>query len=563
MTVVLRHKGQLIDVEKTLLRIERRKLEASLYDFTVAAWPVIDSAEFAHGGYALQAICEHLEACTFGHIPNLLINVPPRFSKSTICGVMFPAWVWAQNDNTSLAGPGAQFLHASYAMNLALQDSVKCRTLIESDWYQARWGDRFTLVADQNTKTRFQNDKNGIRNTTSVGGSTTGLGGSYLIGDDLNNSAEAYSDAIIQSTLDWWDRAWYNRLNNSRPGKGCRIVVAQRLSERDVSGHVLERQIGDWTHLCLPMRYDPSRSFHTVLMPAEAAADGRAVVWKDERTQPGQLLWPERFNEQQVILLEKTLGPAASSGQLQQLPQVAGGGVIKSEWWQLWEPEGFPQMDFIVASLDTAYTTKQENDYSALTVWGIFYGNRETTTTRSANRYGKEIIDSTLSEFRSNLDAIPKVMLMTAWQERLELHDLVKKVGDTCRKLQVDKLLVENKAAGHSVAQEIRRLYNHESWAVQLHDPKSVDKLSRLYSVQHLFAEGLIFAPERSWADMVINQVANFPKGTHDDLVDTVSMALRHLRDLGLLVRSPERMAAIDDAKQISARQSDAPLYMA
>lgn len=561
MTVVLRHKGQLIDVEKTLMLIQRRKLEASLYDFTVAAWPVIDSAEFAHGGYALQAICEHLEACSYGYIPNLLINVPPRFSKSTICGVMFPAWIWAQNDNTPLAGPGAQFLHASYAMNLALQDSVKCRTLIESDWYQARWGDRFKLVADQNTKTRFQNDKNGIRNTTSVGGSTTGLGGSYLIGDDLNNSAEAYSEAIIQSTIDWWDRAWYNRLNNSRPGKGCRIVVAQRLSEQDISGHVLEKQIGDWTHLCLPMRYDPSRSFHTVLVPAHLAEDGEEVTWSDPRTEPGQLLWPERFNEEQVVLLEKTLGPAAASGQLQQLPQVAGGGVIKSEWWQLWAADEFPQFDFIVASLDTAYTLKQENDYSALTVWGIFYGNRETMTTRSANRYGKEIIDTTPTNFRSNLDAIPKVMLIDAWQDRLELHELVKKVANTCRAKQVDKLLIENKAAGHSVAQEVRRLYNHEPWAVQLHDPKSVDKLSRLYSVQHLFAEGLIFAPDRSWADLVINQVANFPKGKHDDLVDTVSMSLRHLRDLGLLVRSPERMAALDEARQLGSRHDETPLY--
>lgn len=561
MTLTLRYKGQLIDVHRTLLEIEKRRLEASLYDFTVEAWPHVDSAEFAHGGYALQAICEHLEACSWGYIPNLLINVPPRFSKSTLCGVMFPAWVWAQRDTSPLAGPGAQFLHASYAMGLALQDSVKCRTLIESDWYQARWGERYKLVADQNTKTRFQNDKNGIRNTTSVGGSTTGLGGSYLIGDDLNNSAEAYSEAIIQSTIDWWDRAWYNRLNNSRPGKGCRIVVAQRLSERDISGHVLERQIGDWTHLCLPMRYDPSRSFHTVLVPAWAAEDGEEVIWEDPRTEPGELLWPERFNEEQVVLLERTLGPAASSGQLQQLPQVAGGGVIKSEWWQLWAPDDFPPVDFVVASLDTAYTLKQENDYSALTVWGVFYGNRETMTTRSVNRYGKEILDTAPSQFRSDLDAIPKVILMTAWQERLELHDLVQRVAKTCKDLQVDKLLIENKAAGHSVAQEIRRLFNHESWAVQLHDPKSVDKLSRLYSVQHLFAEGLIFAPDRSWADMVITQVANFPKAKNDDLVDTVSMALRHLRDLGLLVRSPERMAALEDSRRLSPPSSDAPLY--
>ena len=134
--------------------------------------------------------------------------------------------VWAQNARTPLAGPGAQFLHAGYAMALSLQDSVKCRTLIQSDWYQKRWGHRFKLTGDTNTKQRFQNDQNGIRNTVSVGGATTGLGGNYLIGDDLNNSAEANSEAVIKSTIEWWDMAWYNRLNNSKPGYGCRIVIA-------------------------------------------------------------------------------------------------------------------------------------------------------------------------------------------------------------------------------------------------------------------------------------------------------------------------------------------------
>jgi len=336
--------GEKIDIDAQLRDLDRADYEEDLYKFTVAAWPHIDSAPFAHGGYALQAICAHLQACADGYIPNLLINVPPRFSKSTIVGTMFPAWVWAQTNQTMLSGPGAQFLCAGYALNLSLQDSVKCRSLIQSDWYQSYWGDRFQLVEDQNTKTRFQNDKRGIRNAVSVGGSTTGLGGNYLIGDDLNNAAEANSEAMIEAAINWWDTAWYNRLNNSKPGHGCRIVVAQRLNERDISGHVLERQIGDWTHLCLPMRYEPDRSFHTVLVPAWATDDGEEITWEDPRTEPGELLWPERFDEEQVILLEKTLGPYAAAGQLQQRPEPAGGGVIKREWWNLWEREAFPPM---------------------------------------------------------------------------------------------------------------------------------------------------------------------------------------------------------------------------
>ena len=151
-------------------------------------------------------------------------------------------------------------------------------------------------------------------------------------------------------------------------------------------------------------------------------------------------------------------------------------------------------------------------------------------------------------------------MLMSAWQERLELHDLVTKVSDSCRKMRVDRLLIEDKAAGHSVAQEIRRLYGHEKWAVQLINPGAQDKLARLYSIQHLFAEGMIYAPERAWSDMVITQTASFPKGKHDDIVDTVSMGLRHLRDIGLLERSPERIAAID-ASRLHTGQPPPALY--
>ena len=549
--------GKKISVEEQLKDLDRIDFEESLYKFTVNAWPHIDSAPFAHGGYALQAICAHLEACADGYIPNLLINVPPRFSKSTIVGTMFPAWVWAQRERTMLSGPGVQFLCAGYALGLSLQDSVKCRSLILSDWYQSLWGDRFSLVDDQNTKTRFQNDQKGIRNTVSVGGATTGLGGNYLIGDDLNNAAEANSEAMIEAAINWWDTAWYNRLNNSKPGMGCRIVVAQRLNEQDISGHVLEKQIGAWTHLCLPMRYEPERSFHTVLVPEWATEDGEPILWEDPRTEPGELLWPERFDEDQVRLLEATLGPYAAAGQLQQRPEPAGGGIVKREWWQLWERDKFPPLDYVVAALDTAYTTKTENDFSALTVWGVFSGgDQKAMATRVIGRD-----EETISVIRRTYsEEHPKVMMLFAWQERLELHELVLKVTETMRQFKVDKLLIENKAAGHSVAQEIRRLFSHEDWAVQMYDPKSIDKLSRLYSVQHLFAEGLIWAPDRAWADQVITQVGTFPKGKHDDLVDTVSMGLRHLREIGLLSRGVEFTAEIDAKMDFTGSELQ-PLY--
>jgi predicted phage terminase large subunit-like protein len=236
-------------------------------------------------------------------------------------------------------------------------------------------------------------------------------------------------------------------------------------------------------------------------------------------------------------------------------------------------------MSYVIASLDTAFTTKSESDYSALTVWGVFSGshnapatsyikrdiNGESKMQRTDQQHQSDLFDSAAQvkfpDIPSSGGDIPRVMLMQAWAERLELHELVQKVAATCRKMRVDKLIIENKAAGHSVAQELRRLFGHEDWGVQLIDPKSQDKLARLYSVQHLFAEGMVYAPERHWADMVITQVGAFPKGKHDDLVDTVSQGIRHLRDMGLLTRAPEWAADVRDSMLHRGRYNLQPLY--
>lgn len=515
--------------------------EDSLYEFLRAAWKFMDPSPWKDS-WAIEAVAEHLQAVVDGEIKRLLINIPPRMGKSSICSVAFPAWTWAQPLASHTSGPSVQFLHASYAEKLSLRDSVRCRRLVESAWYQRHWGDRFNLLGDQNTKSRFGTDKGGERLITSIGGTATGEGMSIGVIDDPNAANEVFSEASVEEVIDWWDGTMSTRLND--PKLGAFIGVQQRLAEGDWSGHVLERDMGEWTHLMLPMRYEPDRSFVTV------------IGWSDPRTEPGELLCPDRFGEAEVAALERTLATRAP-GQLQQRPEPAGGAVIKREWWQLWERPDYPPMDFILASLDTAYTQKTENDFSALTVWGVFCGDAEAQASRMLDADGRPMyMDRTYSQ------GAPKVVLMAAWQERLELHELVEKVAKTCRLLKVDKLLIEDKAAGHSVAQELRRLYGGETFAVQLHNPGSQDKLARLYSVQHLWAEGMIYAPDRAWADMTITQVGQFPKGKHDDLVDTCSQALRHLRDIGLLVRGPERLQEIEDMKQYSGRPPQ-PLYPA
>jgi predicted phage terminase large subunit-like protein len=584
--------GQRIDYLKQIKELDRADCEESLYEFLRNSWRYIDSAAFTDG-WPIEAVAEHLEAVAYGQIRRLIINIPPRCAKSSLTSVAFPAWVWAQPPKlwTPTAGPGVQFLHASYAQQLSLRDSVKCRRLIESPWYRELWGERFKLTSDQNTKSRFDNDKGGSRLSTSVGSALTGEGGSIIVVDDPNAAQEAFSEATINSTIEWWDAALSTRLND--PKTGAFVVIQQRLSEEDLTGHIMSKDEGEWTHLCLPMRYEWQRHSYTHLGYDGAGDD---IVWHDprgciedddtgeliplvelddggnriaispeaqealEQEREGALLWPERFGDSEVNALEKQLGPWAAAGQLQQRPEPKGGGIIKSEWWQTWEGHEYPHMDYIIASLDTAYTTKTENDFSAMTVWGVFTSSVTAQITRSVARHGG--ILQTSEVVRDYVDKqSPKVMMMYAWQARLELHELVEKVAQTCRKMKVDKLIIENKAAGYSIAQEMRRLYGHENFSVQLVDPKGQDKLSRLYSIQHLFAEGMIYAPNMSWAQMVINQVGSFPKAKHDDLVDTVSQSIRHLRDLNLLARAPELINDIETSLRFKSDKEDVPLY--
>lgn len=540
MTRLLEIDGKTIDVDRFLLDCDRIDAEEDLHRFLKAGWSSIDPAPWKDG-WVVHAIAEHLQAVVNGEIKRLIINVPPRTSKTSLCSIALCPWVWAQRKIGPTSGPGVRFLYASYGESLSLDHSTYCRWLIKSEWYQRLWGDRFSLMTDQDTKHKFTNDKGGERLITSIDARVTGRGGQIIVIDDPNATNEDTSEAKIEAVKGWWDRTMSSRLNDR--DTGAFILIQQRVAEDDLSGHILEKNIGGWDHLMLPMKYESNRSFST------------SIGWKDPREEEGELLWPERFNPVVVDEIEREMGPYAFAGQYQQRPEPAGGGVIKREWWKLWEEDTFPPFDYILASLDTAYTLKTENDYSALTVWGVYTASPVATVTRVVDLSGRPV------DFdRQYAQATPRVMLMTAWMERLEVHNLVKKVAKTCVDLKVDKCLIEAKAAGHSVAQEIRRLYGHENFSVQLFDPRSQDKLARLYSIQHLFAEGLIYAPDKSWADMVITQVGVFPKGRSDDLVDTTSQALRHIRDLGLLQRAPERLYEIEDAQRFEGRTA-APLY--
>lgn len=281
----------------------------------------------------------------------------------------------------------------------------------------------------------------------------------------------------------------------------------------------------------------------------------------------------EDDGEEEVFGLETTTGnyvvwglASSNSSQYQQAPEPRGGGILKRDWWGAYElPVGAPfrhPFEFIVASLDPAFTAKQENDPSGFTVWGVYSDSGRV-----------------------------RIVLLHAWQKWLELHGqtmerlpgeknteyvrrtsdkwgLVEWVAHDCRRLKVNALLIEAKASGHSVAQEIRRLYADNTWGVRLINPGVLDKRARAYAVQHLFADGIIQAPAapsgdvlvfREWAQMVIDEAAKFRglAGEEDNLVDSLTQALKFLRDNGLATRDEERMA--DERERMTAGTGDRP----
>lgn len=555
----------------------RERYEGSLWEFVRDAWKYIDSSEF-QTSWCIEALCDHLEAVTMGHIPRLLINIPPRTGKTLITSVCWPAWTWAREEKTFLSGPQVRWLCGSYNDDLALMAATRTRRLILSPFYQKFWGKRFMMAWDQASKTHFENTQGGARIATSVRGSLLGLGGDVICVDDPHNTE---TEKVVETDADrkrvhgWWRELSGTRLND--PKQSAIVVCMQRLHQEDLSGIILDSD-EDWVHLMIPMRYDSGRETAgvTVVLPPYGE-DRDAEPWSDPRIEEceeeghdGQLMWPERFGEVQVRRMEEQLGPYMSSGRLQQMPVPKGGGIIQRVWWRQWDEEEaqkyglvwsgarkeFPEFNLVIASLDTNFGIKQENDYNALTVWGIFndkVGNRRAMMAYAWNKR--------LPLHGEVVSAFPNETKLMFEERQKQSWGLVEWVADTCKRYRVKRLLIENKARGYDVANEIQRLYRRDNWGVELREPVG-DKVSRGHSVVPLFTDGVVWAPRTRWADAVIDQCALVPKAAHDDMYDTVTMFLHWARENGIIERADEVSAALaEEAAYQPKTQSVAELY--
>jgi predicted phage terminase large subunit-like protein len=305
--------------EEMLRDLDQVDSASSLLGFTKLAWKHLEPGTPFVPGWPVEAISEHLEAVSNGQIKRLLINVPPGCMKSLTTNVFWPAWEWGPRKQ-----PQLRYISASYEKGLATRDLVRCRDLIQSEWYQALWPIAFK--DDQNLKTYYQNTEQGWRLAASVGGALTGYRADRVNIDDPHDVKSAESERKREESLRWFTETLPTRLN--RQSESTMVVVMQRLHERDISGLILKELSDTWEHLMLPMEFEQSRKCIV-----------EVTGFADPRTEEGELLWPDRFNRESVEQLKETFrsqgGSYAEAAQLQQRPAPRGGGMFKRDHFHL------------------------------------------------------------------------------------------------------------------------------------------------------------------------------------------------------------------------------------
>jgi len=487
--------------------IIREKCERSFYEFVRHGWIHIDGTKLKDGWH-IQVLCEHLEAVYYMQIMNLLYNGPPRTAKSTIINCAFGAWVWIKNASLS-------FLHCSYGIKLTSRDSKKFINLVQSNWYQSLWGDRYKISKRERGVQRFNNDKFGSRMSGSVNSGVTGDGAEFRITDDPNNIKKIHSAVDRQAVHDWFDYTLSTRFKLAETAR--QIVSQQRGHMQDLSGHILAKNDPSWIHLCLPMEFEKTRRCVTIPL-----LDNKNT-WMDPRKEEGELLCPELFSAHAIEKQKRewNYDPYTIASQYQQWPTPSEGGILKEDWFQIYKKRDLPDFKFIMGSWDTALTKGATSCFSAFTCWGVFEEK-----------------------------GIRNVMLLSAFQAKLdfaELMDMAKRLAYDYNDVYIDdapsvyknsphNILIEGKANGHSLFQMLQKL----NLPVALFNPtKYGDKISRCHQISHYVQNGLVwltadykkkFEYLTEDSEILLNAARNFPMDEDSaDIIDSMTQALIEL----------------------------------
>jgi predicted phage terminase large subunit-like protein len=461
----------LLEAKVKLNYVNKILAERSFYEFVKQAWHTIDSTPFKDGWH-IKAVCDHLQSVFDGETKRLIINIPPRLGKSLLVSVLYPAWVWVKK-------PEHRFLTGSHGKDLAIRDTRKSRQVLQSSWYNNRWGESFTLSSDQNQKSRYDNNYGGSRIAYSIGGMLTGEGGDTIMIDDPLDADDSLNANAITGVNDWYSSTLTTRLNSQ--DTGSIILIMQRLNVADLSGYLLDTN--KFTHLCLPMEFDPDNRCKT-------------FIFEDPRVEEGEILW-DGISKAGLENLKLGLGPVNIPGQLQQRPVQKGGNIFKLSDMQYYKTSP-GTYEYILQSWDTAFKAKQENDYSAMTTWGKI-GN--------------------------------KIYLIDLWRGKVPFPELKNIFIQFAEKWKPTLAILEDKASGQSLFQELQREFKFPLLAIQ---PEG-DKTSRANASTPYFATHMIYLPkEHEYVKDYVQELICFPNQLHDDWVDSTSQGVNYLAKVGV-----------------------------
>jgi len=430
----------------------------------------------------LDAMSEALEAVARGQIKNLLINVPPGCMKSLEVSTYFPSWMWIDH-------PKKKFLAATYGQNLSNKNAKFHRDLVQSDWYQDRWGAGVedgvgTIIGKEESKRvgRFANTQGGFRYSTSVKGGATGEHVDIIICDDLVKAQDADGKAAVSMTeLKKACEFRFNTLMTRRanPKETAFITIMQRLHYGDPA----QRCIDDGDHVCLilPMEHDVQR---------KCVIDVPGFKFEDPRTEEGELLWPERFPAPVVKDLKRALRKIPAAAQLQQNPSPIKGTVFERDWFQgnkIYKK--LPAGGRMIMTADCTFTDTDRADFVSLQVW-LVARNKFYLVDRVSGQWG---IKKTCLEILRLKMAHPRVM---------SVH-------------------VEAAANGFATVQILK----DKITGLKLWKPGRASKEERAESVSAIVEENCFF-PDAPFMSAIITQATQFPRGVNDDDVDAMTMAL-------------------------------------
>ena len=447
--------------------VVREKGRDDFLAFVHTMWPT-----FIDGRHH-KLMAQKFEEIAQGKTKRLIINMPPRHTKSQFASYMLPAWFLGKF-------PNKKIIQCSNTAELAVGFGRKVRNLLDSEIYAKIFPD-VGLRADSKAAGRWSTNANGEYFAIGVGGTVTGKGADLLIIDDPHSEQEArlaaQDPSVFDNVYEWYTSGPRQRL---QPG-GSIVVVMTRWSKRDLTGKILQSMVDrdgeEWEIIELP-----------AILPSDKP------------------LWPEFWSYEELDALRTELPLPKWQAQYQQNPTSEEGALVKREWWQVWEGERPPPCEFIIQSWDTAFTKNERSDFSACTTWGVFYKDEDHND--------------------------PNIILLDALKERMEFPELKQRAMDMYKEWQPDAFIVEAKASGAPLVFELRRM----GIPVQEFTPvRGNDKISRLNAVTDLFASGKVWAPRKRWAEEVVEEIAAFPNSDHDDLVDSSTQALLRFRKGGFI----------------------------